>query len=129
MEGGVHMRVQTIGWLMIVLLLGAAAPGVAQERFGGLAGTVTDPQQGAIPGATITATNKQTGAVRTTVSGSDGTFQLTDLEPGRYNVTVELQGFQKLQADDVLILLGRNSDFPARLTLGQVSETVQVTGD
>lgn len=124
------MRVQALRWLAIGLLIALAAAGVsAQERFGGIAGAVTDPQQGALPGATITATNNQTGAVRTTVAGSDGRFQLADLEPGRYTVVVELQGFQRLQSTDVLVLLGRTIDFPAQLQLGQVSETVQVTGE
>jgi hypothetical protein len=129
-RGRIAMRVNTIRWLMMIaLLLCAAAPIAAQERFGGIAGTVSDPQQGALPGATITATNNETGSVRTTVTGSDGRFQLADLEPGRYTVTVELQGFQRLQSNDVIVLLGRNIEFPAQLQLGQISETVQVTGE
>lgn len=113
----------------VLVLLIAAYAAQAQERFGGIAGTVTDPSAAALPGATITATNKVTGAMRTTVSGTDGSFAVRDLEPGRYTVTVELQGFQKLEASDVLVLLGRNADLSAQLKLGQVSETVQVTGD
>jgi len=77
------MRVHTMKWLLMLVLLCAAGTTAAQERFGGIAGSVTDQQQGALPGATVTATNNQTGAVRTTVTGSDGRFQLTDLEPGR----------------------------------------------
>ena len=118
-----------LGWLIAALLLAASLPSTAQERFGGIAGAITDPSAAALPGATITATNKASGAVRTTVSGTDGTFALRDLEPGRYAVAVELQGFQKLEADDVLVLLGRNAELSAQLKLGQVSETVQVTGD
>jgi hypothetical protein len=115
--------------IVTVLILLAAVHGYAQERFGGITGQVTDPSQGALPGATITATNKATGAMRTTVSSPDGTFALRDLEPGRYTVSVELQGFQKLEGSDVLVLLGRTIDFPAQLQLGQLSETVQVTGE
>ena len=54
----------------------------------------------------------ETGAVRTTASGADGSFRILDLDPGRYTVTVELSGFQKVQADDVLVLLGRTVEFP-----------------
>jgi hypothetical protein len=111
----------------MALVMWVAAPAAAQERFGGLAGTVTDPQQGALPGATVTVTNTATGAVRTAVSGADGTFDFRDLEPGRYHVAVELQGFQRLEANDVLILLGRTAQLNAELKLGQVSETVEVT--
>jgi len=123
------MRVHTMKWLLMLVLLCTAGAAAAQERFGGIAGSVSDQQQGALPGATVTATNNQTGAVRTTVTGSDGRFQLTDLEPGRYTVAIELQGFQRLENREVIVLLGRNIDFPARLQLGQVSETVQVVGE
>jgi outer membrane receptor for ferrienterochelin and colicin len=120
---------EKVGWLVAALLLFAASPMSAQERFGSLAGTVTDPSAAALPGTTVTATNTASGAVRTVVSGPDGTFNIPDLEPGRYNVSVELQGFQKLEANDVLVLLGRTAQLNAQLKLGQVSETVQVTAD
>ena len=112
---------------MALLAVVASGAATAQERFGGLAGVVTDSSQAPVPGATITATNKQTGATRVVVSGADGTYRIPDLEPGRYTVTVELQGFQKVQADDVLVLLGRTADFPATLKVGGVSEVVNVT--
>ncbi len=113
--------------LACLVLMAVAMPSAAQERTGGLTVKATDPSGGALPGATITITNKVTGAVRTEVTESDGSFTLRDLEPGRYNVTVELQGFQKLVADDVLILLGRTTSLPATLALGQITETVEVT--
>ena len=90
---------------------------------------MVDSSQAPVPGATITATNKQTRATRVVVSGENGAYRIPDLEPGRYTVTVELQGFQKSQADDVLVLLGRTADFPATLTVGGLSEVVTVTGD
>jgi len=72
----------------------ASLPAVAQERFGSIGGTITDTTKAAVPGATITVTNKQNGAVRTAVSEREGTFRVPDLPPGRYTVTIELQGFQ-----------------------------------
>src|SRR3954466_8934286 len=119
----------TASIIAIVLAVLATGAATAQERFGGIAGVVTDTSQAPVPGATITATNKQTGASRTTVSGADGTYRIPDLDPGRYTVTVELQGFQKVQADDVLVLLGRTADFPASLKVGGLSEVVTVTSD
>jgi len=82
-----------------------------------------------VPGATVTATNNETGAIRTTVTGADGSFRILDLQPGRYTVSIELSGFQKVQANDVIVLLGRTSDFPAQLTVGAVTEVVNVTGE
>jgi len=92
-----------------------------------LSGVITDSSQAAVPGATITITNKQSGATRTAVSGSDGSYSVPDLEPGRYTVVIELSGFQKISNDDVLVLLGRTFTVNAQLTVGNVSETVNVT--
>jgi hypothetical protein len=105
-----------------------ALPLGAQERFGGLAGTVTDSTKAAVPGATITVTNAATGTVRTVVSGSDGGYRVPDLVPGRYNVVVELQGFQKVEVDEVLVLLGKDFLIDVELQPGAVTETVNVTG-
>jgi hypothetical protein len=120
------MRLRSIGVVLFALIVGSVIPTTAQERFGGLAGVVTDTSMAPVPGATITVTNREGGAVRTAVSGADGSFRM-DLEPGRYSVAVELQGFQKVQADDILILLGRTVEFPAKLTVGALTETVNVT--
>ena len=119
----------TVSVVVAMLAVMATSAATAQERFGGLSGIVTDSSQAPVPGATITATNKQTGATRVVVSGENGAYRIPDLEPGRYTVTVELQGFQKTQADDVLVLLGRTADFPATLTVGGISEVVTVTSD
>src|SRR5436190_23668323 len=106
------MRLRNIGALLMLLVLAAVSTVSAQERFGGLAGVVTDSSQAPVPGVTVTATNKQTGAARTTTTGTDGAYRIPDLEPGRYAVSIELEGFQKVQADDMLVLLGRTIDFP-----------------
>ena len=122
------MRLRSIGLVLLGLLLLGAGTASAQERFGGLTGTVTDSSSLPVPGATVTATNNQSGKVFSAVTSSDGQFLLPDLDPGRYKVVVELTGFQKAQDDNVLILLGRNIEFSPKLALGSVSEVVNVTG-
>ena len=52
----------TVSILAMLLAVVAAGTATAQERFGGIAGIVTDSSQAPVPGVTITATNKQTGA-------------------------------------------------------------------
>jgi hypothetical protein len=115
--------------LLVLFVFVCAGSAIAQERFGIIEGVVTDATSAKIPGATITVTNAETGSVRTAVSGADGSFRVVDLEPGRYTVSVELTGFQKVQADNVLVLLGRTIEFPAQLKIGAVSEVVNVTGE
>jgi len=101
----------------------------AQERFGGVTGTVTDSSGAAVPGATVTVTNKETGAMKVVVSGGDGTYRVPDLDPGRYQISIELQGFQKVIVDDLIVLLGRTLTADARLQPGVLTEVVNVTAD
>ena len=114
---------------LVGLLLVTAGLAGAQERFGSLAGTVTDTTKAAVPGATVTATNKETGAQRVVVSGSDGSYRVPDLDPGRYSVTIELQSFQKVAVDDAIVLLGRTLTVDAELRPGVLTEVVSVTGE
>jgi outer membrane receptor protein involved in Fe transport len=108
-----------------------AAPSylLAQERYGAIAGAVTDTSPAPVPGATVTATNKTTGATRTVVTTADGSYRVPDLDPGRYKVTVELPGFQRVEADDVLVLLGKTFELSPQLRVGELTETVNVTAD
>jgi len=116
-------------WLVGIVCMMVAVTAGAQERFGGLTGTVIDSTKAAVPGATVTATNKATGATREVVTGADGTYRVPDLDPGRYSVTIELQGFQKVQLDDVIVLLGKMVGVDAELKTGQFTEVITVTAD
>ena len=123
------MRLRSIGVLLLGLILASFSTTVrGQERFGGLSGTVTDPTGAPVPGATVTATNKESAKVRTAVTNGEGKFLLPDLDPGRYNVVVELSGFQKAEDQNLLILLGRTIEFSPKLQVGAVTEIVNVTG-
>jgi hypothetical protein len=122
------MRLLILGMLVSALALGVA-PASAQERFGAIAGTITDASGLAVPGATIEITNSDTQATRVFVSGADGTYRAADIAPGRYSVAVELSGFQRVEADDVIVLLGRTVDFSVQLIIGALTETVNVTGE
>src|SRR5262245_47461037 len=96
-QGVEAMRLRSIGVLLLGLMLVSFTAATAQERFGALTGKVTDPQDAAIPGVTITVTNKTSGVVHTAVTGSDGVYRIVDLEPGRYQVVAEISGFQKAE--------------------------------
>jgi hypothetical protein len=116
--------------LLAVIGLGlAAAPAVAQERFGGLTGTAADASGGILPGATVTITNQATGAVREVITGPNGTYAVSDLEPGRYTIAFELQGFARFEVPDIQVLLGRTLKVDAMLKVGSITEVVQVTAD
>ena len=109
-------------------LLLLARPVAAQERFGGLTGTITDASGAVLPGTTVTVTNKATGAARSVVTSGDGLYIVPDLDPGRYSVVVELAGFAKAEYADVAITLGKTLKVDAQLKVGDLSEVVQVSG-
>ena len=109
------------------VLLMLARPVAAQERFGGLTGTVTDASGAVLPGTTVTVTNKATGASRSVITSGEGLYTVPDLDPGRYTVSVELSGFAKAEFPDVAITLGKIIKVDAQLKVGDLSEVVQVT--
>ena len=123
------MRLRSIGVFLLALVLTSFSNGWAQERFGGLAGTVMDSSSAPVPGATVTIINKQNGASRVTVTNGEGQYRVPDLEPGRYDVNIELSGFQKAEANDVLVLLGKTFDFSPKLQVGALTEVVNVTAE
>src|SRR5918993_638734 len=110
----------------VLLLL--PRPVSAQERFGGLTGTVTDTSGAVLPGTTVTITNKVSGAVKSVVTSGDGLYTVQDLDPGRYSVTIELSGFAKSEIPDVAVSLGKTIKVDAQLKVGDLTEVVQVSG-
>jgi len=117
---------------VLLTLLIAVSVGVArgQGARGGITGIVTDPSGAVVPGASITATNLNTGFARTTVSGSDGSFLFALLDPGRYRIEVVAQGFKRLTREPITVRVTETSDLrQLALEVGAVTETVNVTGE
>ena len=83
--------------MYVLLILATAATAFAQTTSGVIVGTVTDPSGLAVVGADVSVTQPATGAVRKTKSLSNGDFVFNALDPGVYNLTVEIAGFKKLQ--------------------------------
>ena len=113
-----------VSFLLVAL---CAAIGFAQNTS--VSGLITDLQGAAIPGATLTLTNKASSAVRTVVSSGDGTYQVPQVVPGTYRVRAEAKGFASIVDENVQVLVST----PLTLNLqfkqaGGVSETVTVTG-
>src|ERR687891_1600030 len=82
---------QTI-WLVacVVLMATGSASAQATSTFNG---RVLDQGDAVLPGVTVTATNRSTGVVRTTVTNDEGQYSMPGLEPGVYDVRTELAGF------------------------------------
>ncbi len=112
-----------MAWLALAAL-SLSAPSFAQQTESRIIGRVLDQSQAALPGVTITVTSVQTGAVRTTVSESDGSYTITNLGPGGYTVRFELEGFT---SKTETVALGVGEIKPADATLGVAALAEQIT--
>lgn len=98
-----------------------------QERFGELQGTVTDATGAALARAKVTVTNADSGRVVETQTGSSGDWIARNLEPGKYTVKFDLQGFESQQVADINLLVGRTLKVDGQLTVAGTQQTLQVT--
>jgi hypothetical protein len=105
----------------------AATPASAQYRAS-LQGTVSDPQGGVVPGATVTLTDNETNRTLETVTNETGVYVFNALGARTYTLAVELTGFKKKVLDDVKIIAEQANTLNVALELGQTSEVVTVSG-
>ncbi len=112
---------------LFVLLFAVAA--MAQIQNGQFAGTVTDPSGAAVPNAKVTITNQGTGLSVNATSNAAGSYQVSELPPGTYKITVEAGGFKTFSDVGVTLNAGSTAHVDAKMTLGQTREVVEVTGE
>jgi len=122
-----NMKRRLLSRILLFTVLVAFAPNVlAQESAakGSLNGTVVDSTGGAIVGAQTTLTGPQ--GSQSQVTNGSGTFIYQDLIPGSYSLAVEMKGFRRAQAPDVIINVGRVSAVRIQLEPGSISSSVEV---
>src|SRR5689334_3429941 len=112
-----------------LFVLAAATAGFSQSDRGTIAGTILDPSGAAVQGATITATNANTGAVYKTVSTETGAYHIPDMQVGVYNITVAATGFKTSEQKGVVIQINTTAALEVTLQPGDVKETLTVTAD
>src|SRR2546423_1578720 len=79
------------------------APSAAQQQLGAVQGTITDQTRAVLPGVTVTVTNLATGISRAAVTNDAGIYRVASLDPGRYKVQAELQGFRTTTQTDLTL--------------------------
>ncbi len=102
--------------------------GQTQAINGAIRGRVTDPAGAPIPGASVEATSADTGLARAFETPEDGYFVLPNLPLGTWTVTVKKEGFETLRATGIRLDAGTQAEINAKLVVGQVSTSVEVTG-
>jgi len=89
--------------------------------------TVRDPKGSMVTNATVTVNDLAKGLARTATSDGEGGYSARQLPPGSYAVTVEAQGFGKVEAREVSITVGGLVDLPITLAVASGKEVVEVS--
>ena len=115
--------------LLFVLLAGALAiPAFAQTSTATIRGKVTNDQNAALAGAQVTAVGTTSGFVTTVKAGPDGAFQLGNLTPGEYIISVAAQGFEE-RSQTVTVRVGQSLNVTFVMTpTAVISESITVVG-
>jgi len=109
----------------VLQLFTAISP--AQSTFGEFVGTVKDPSGAVIAGCTVTVKNLATGATRTATTDSNGDYTVVNLEPGNYEMTMEMSGFQKINFTNLQLLSRQTMRQDGAMTLGSQAQAVEVS--
>lgn len=118
---------RTISFMFLFLCLTGAAWG--QTTTATILGIVTDESGAVITGAAITAINIDTNISREAVTLADGSYSIPFLPVGNYRVEITTMGFKKFERSGLTLQVGSNSRVDARLEIGTINETVEVTAD
>jgi hypothetical protein len=116
------------GFLAFAAVFLAVTIASGQTFRGTVLGTVTDETGAAVPGATVTVRNTDTGLLRTTESQADGSYAVPELPIGTYDVTIDKTGFQTSVTKAVPVTVAAEKRVDAALKLGQVTEQILVSG-
>jgi outer membrane receptor protein involved in Fe transport len=114
-------------WLFLALL--PAGPALAQQGTAEIRGRVVDAQDAVLPGVAVVLRNQETGMFRQGVSTTDGTYFLSGVTPGTYELTAELAGFKKYARPNVRLEIGRTATIDVRLEVGGLEEQMTVTAE
>jgi hypothetical protein len=117
-----------------MLLIGAAIAMTgrsmrAQNNYGAIVGTVTDASGADVPGAGVTLKSAATNTTLSTTSGSGGTYNFLNLNPGLYTETISHDGFKSVTKNQIEVTIGGNTRVDAALPVGNVSQSITISAN
>jgi outer membrane receptor protein involved in Fe transport len=121
------MRMRHLFSAFLVLMFFTAF--VWAQNYGTVSGAIKDPSGATVPNASLKITNLATGVTVTAVTLSDGKYLLSNLAPGTYEISTEVPGFKRYVSSGIEIHVSDRLVLDIALQLGQVQETVTVTGE
>ena len=113
---------------LLALALLSALACLSQMSTGTLTGIVTDPSQARLPNVSLKLASEETGVALTATTNSAGEYTFPLLASGRYRLEAETAGFQRSGRSGIVMELGRTLRLDVTMQLGQVSESVEVSG-
>ena len=121
-----HGRRMLMIGLMITLSFGASIS-YAQQVFGSIYGTVTDPSGSPVNNAKVTISDVTKGTSSEVMTNESGNYTKGQLIPDTYKVTIEAPGFNKVVSNDIPVQVDQASQFSAAMQVGSVDTSVEVT--
>jgi Carboxypeptidase regulatory-like domain len=112
------------GFLFAMSVLAFAQSGTTSLR-----GTVTDPSSATVSAAKVTLASPDRGFARTVTTNSTGNYEFLQLQPGTYDVKVEMSGFRASEQKQIQLLVDTPATVNMKLEVGAASETVEVSGE
>jgi hypothetical protein len=124
------MRKVLQGAVVVLLLLGLAAPLTAQTTSGSVQGTVKDAQGAALPGVAVTVSSDALVARKITAYTDErGVYRFPSLPVGMYVIEAELAGFATVRQEDVRVRLGSSLAYDITLPQATVAEAITVSAE
>lgn len=119
------MPKRVVGFGLLIFLLPVLL--VAQSTGGStITGTVTDPNGAVVPNATVEVRDRETNAVRSTTTNTNGLYTFTNVPPGTYSISAKAQGFKTASVASVRVEVGRSLSANIAMEVGQLEQTVEV---
>jgi hypothetical protein len=119
--------VSAVARLAISLIFLLNARNAAAQVGGSLSGTVKDPSGGVVPGVSVTVTNAVLTTMFNTVTDGQGLYSFPKLAVGKYDLTLQIEGFKPLKRTGIQVDADSALQINATLELGEQSETVTVS--
>ena len=121
------MKMKKVFAVFGVLVCAALASTVFAQVNSSVGGTVEDASKALIPGATVIATNTQTGVENRTITNESGAYNFPVLQPGNYSLAASLPGFKTLTYSGVELRPGEPLRRNFTLEVGSITSTVDVS--
>ncbi len=124
-------RAKAVYQAVLLLLCMGVVSGVHGQTstVGSISGTLRDQQGAVVPKADVVITEERTGQSRTVTTNEDGFYYAPSVPVGRYTVSAAPSGFKKTVNSGLDLHVSENLVVNVTLTVGQMTETVNVTAE